>query len=304
MIHAWPALLLLSAQPAGGAQPDRPAFERPVEIGRGGRVAVRLDREVYESARPDLGDLRVIDEAGRRVPFLIDRGERPALRSEEAASLRNQGWDRDGSATAVLDFGSRVRKTRLRLALSGDNFRRRVSVEASDDGTSWTTIVDEAWVFAVPGADAARYETVALPENDFPLLRLTVHPGEGERARVLVVAAAVPASGEPPRREDTLRPQWARAEDVASGETWLTLDLGARHQPFHADRARGRRRALLPRGARRGAPGRPAGRVAAALDRDRPRRDPQARPRRAEARVPDARRGGPRARAARPAAQR
>ncbi len=150
------------------------------------------------------------------------------------AAIRNQSRRRDGAASAVLDFGGRLRKTRLQLSLSGENFRRRVSVEGGEAGDEWVTIVDEAWVFAVPGPAPARYETLTLPENDFPLLRVVVHPGDGERGRILLRAALVPAGQEPPRREQVLEPHWTRAEDTRSRETWLTVDLGARHQPFHA----------------------------------------------------------------------
>ena len=235
MTHAAPMLLALAqaAIPVDSASPA-PVFERPIEIVRPGRVAVRLDREIYEGARRDLGDVRVLDGAGRLVPFLLDRGDASGPRTDVVAAVSNQGWRADGAATAVLDFADRVRKTRLRLALSGDNFRRRVTVEGGGDGEPWTTLVDEAWVFAVPGNEAARYETLALPENDFPLLRVTVHPGEGEHGRVVVSGAVIPAVAEPPRSEDVLRPQWTRAEDANGRETWLTLDLGARHQPFDA----------------------------------------------------------------------
>ncbi len=229
------AALWILAQAATPASPSpRPVFERPIQVAAAGRIAVRLDRDVYEAARADLGDLRVLDDGGGLVPFLIDRGQAAAPASDVPAGIRNQGWRPDGAASAVLDFGGRLHKTRLRLSLSGDNFRRRVSVEGGETGAEWTTIVDEAWVFAVPGPSAARYETLVLPENDFPLLRVLVHPGDGERERVLVRGALVPVAQEPPRREEVHKPPWTRAEEAVSHETWLTVDLGARHQPFHA----------------------------------------------------------------------
>ena len=107
-------------------------------------------------------------------------------------------------------------------------------MEGSDDQASWKTIVDEAWVFAVPAREPARYETLDLPENDFPFLRVTVHPGPDERERIAIVDASVPAEGRPPLREDVLVPRFSRVEDVKDAETWLVLELGARHQPFHA----------------------------------------------------------------------
>jgi hypothetical protein len=226
------ALLGAAAAPPRFAEPR---FERPIEISGPGRVAVRLDERVYEAARADLGDLRVVDERGGLVPFLIDRGQAARPYSLDLRpTIRNRAWLADGSAVAVLDFGGRVAKGRLSLALSGQNFRRRVAVEGSDEQGSWKLIVDEAWVFAVPAREPARYETLDLPENDFPLLRVTVHPGPDERERIAIVDAGVPAAGRPPLREDVLKPRWTRAEDAKDAETWLVLELGARHQPFHA----------------------------------------------------------------------
>lgn len=224
---------LLAALVAAAA-PGPPAFERVVRVDEAGRAALVLDRDVYESARADLGDLRLLDPSGREVAYVLDRGGTSARSGPVRPEVRNRGWRADGAATAVLDFGARVAKRRLTLRLSGDNFRRPVSVEGSDDGREWTTLVDETWVFAVPGEDAARYETVELPENDFPLLRVAARPAADERSRPAIVEALVPGGEPGATREALLRPRWSAARDPRARETWLTLDLGARHQPFAA----------------------------------------------------------------------
>jgi hypothetical protein len=230
---------LLAASAAGalavaaGPSPQPPAFGRSIDVAAPGRVFARLDPHVYEGARADLGDLRVSDERGRDVPYVIDRAEALGL-PEARPAIRNRGWSAEGAATAVLDFGGRLGKRRLKLRLSGDNFRRRVAVEGGEDGTGWVTLVDEAWVFAVPGREVARYETVDLPENDFPLLRVVAHPAPDERGRPAIEDAWVPGDGRPPRAEERLASRWSEAQDAKDRETWLTLDLGARHQPFHA----------------------------------------------------------------------
>jgi hypothetical protein len=218
---------------AAAADATVPAFEREVVVPGEGLVAVRLDRHVYEAARPDLGDLRIRDARGGVVPYVLDRGV-AAPRPERHPRIRNRGTRQGGAATAVLDFGERVSRERLALRLSGENFRRRVSIEGSDDGHAWTTLVDEAWVFAIPGPEGARYEDVALPENDFALLRVTAFAGPREQTPVSIEDAWLPADEPRVRREEMLAPRWSRAEEPRSRETWLTLDLGARHQPFRA----------------------------------------------------------------------
>ncbi len=199
-----------------------------------GRVAVRLDRDVYEGARRDLGDLRVLDAGGREVAFVVDRASPGGRAADVRPAVRNRGWRRDGAATAVLDFGGRVAKRRLELRLSGDNFRRLVAVEGGEGGAAWTTLVDEAWVFAIPGPGPFRHEALDLPENDFPLLRVVVSPSPDEKARPAIEDAFVPGDGRPRRPEERLELRWSEAQDAASRETWLTLDLGARHQPLEA----------------------------------------------------------------------
>jgi hypothetical protein len=216
------------------ASESPPAFERAVQVAAPGRVAVRLDRDVYEAARPDLGDLRVREASGRLVPFVLDRGASTAHEEERRPQIRNAGRTARGEATADLDFGGPAARSRLQLRLSGDNFRRAVSVAGSADGREWTTLVDEAWVFAVPGADAARYETVELPPNDFALLRVRVRSGPDERGRVAIEDAWAPRNGRRPAREETLEPRLSRVDEGPRRETWLTLDLGAAHQPFDA----------------------------------------------------------------------
>ena len=89
-------------------------------------------------------------------------------------------------------------------------------------------------MFAVPGAEPARYETVDLPENDFPLLRVVAHPAPDEKSRPAIEDAWVPGDGRSPGSEQRLVARWSEAQDPKARETWLTLDLGARHQPFDA----------------------------------------------------------------------
>jgi hypothetical protein len=225
--------VLAGAAALAAESPPAPAFEREIRVAGPGLAAVRLDRHVYEAARSDLGDLRVLDPQGEPVPYALDRGL-PGPQPESRPRVRNRGFVGRGSATAVLDFGEKTSKERLALRLSGHNFRRRVSVEGSDDGRDWTMLTDQGWVFAIPGPEAARYETVALPQNDFALLRVTVHPGPRERERVLIEEAWLPAGERRARRVEALEPRWSRADEPRSRETWITLDLGARHQPYRA----------------------------------------------------------------------
>jgi hypothetical protein len=242
-LRARVGLLAAAALGLAAASADRPTVERAIDVRGPGRVAVVLDRDVYESAREDLGDLRIVDAVDRAVPYLLERvGEEPPAVTTPV--LLNRGFARGKSATVTVDFEGPVLKRDLVLSLSGDNFRRRVLVEGKgrhDD--AWTTLTDSAYVFAVPPSaggpgrlpgEARRYETVTLPENNHQFLRVTVFRGQDEREEMEIrdVRAGTVPSRRP--REVPLTPRLLRTEDTFRHETLLTLDLGARHQPFRA----------------------------------------------------------------------
>jgi hypothetical protein len=205
---------------------------RAVDVQAPGATVVALDRDVYENARADLGDLRVLDQSGREAPYLLARVE------DEAAALRRPtmrdvSFVRGQQAMATLDFGAPTLKAELRLALSGDNFRRRVKVEGrSRRDPQWATLVDDAYVFAVPPPAGARYETVALPENNYQVLRVTVFHGPDDPPRIEIRDAWIRAYEHRRPREEPVAARVTVAEDAKARETVLTLDLGARHQPF------------------------------------------------------------------------
>jgi uncharacterized protein DUF3999 len=213
------------------------SVEREIAVPVPGRVVVTLDTAVYEGARADLGDLRVVDGAGAEVPYLLERVEDELLLPTQHPQIGNRVFRRGAETQATLDFGVPTLKSQLTLSLSGDNFRRRVKVEGrARTDPQWATLTDSAYVFAVPGPQAARYETVALPENNFPLLRVTVYHGPDDPERISILDASTrPAERRRPR-EVTLVPRLSRTEDASAHETILTVDLGARHQPVRGVR--------------------------------------------------------------------
>lgn len=225
------AAVLLSLLASAAASPAPRTYERAIRAAGPGRLAAALDAAVYDAARADLGDLRVLDDQGRAVPFVLDRAADDAP-DRHPAALRDRVFDRGAFARVTLDFGRRLLKDELTLALSGDSFRRRVVVEGRDDGGPWAVLVDDAYVFAVPGRPPARYETVPLPENDFRELRVTVHHDEGDPSRIEVRDAWTDARAGRRPREVRLPVKLQRVEDAERRETILVLHLGASGQPF------------------------------------------------------------------------
>ena len=221
----------LGARAVGAA--GEGSTERALQFTRAGRVAVTLDQDVYEHARADLGDLRVVDHEGRQVPYLLQRVADDHIPAPRYPSVSYRTFVPGDHVAATLDFGASTLKDELALSLSGDEFRRRVRVEGrSRRDPEWELLTDQAYVFAVPDPGGARYEIVRLPENNHQFLRVTVYNGPGDPPRIEIVDAWTRPEPRRRPREVPLAARLSRSEAPERRETRFTLDLGARHQPF------------------------------------------------------------------------
>ena len=84
---------------------------RPVEPAAPGPAVFTLDRDVYENAREDLGDLRVVDDEGRETPYLLARADERTVASVRPA-MTDASFVRGQRAMVTLDFGAPTLKIR------------------------------------------------------------------------------------------------------------------------------------------------------------------------------------------------
>ncbi len=106
-----------------------------------GWVRLPLDRSVLAHARPDLGDVRVVDAEGRQVPSLLRRTGRETA-WETAPFTR----DEVGSLSRIrVALGAELAPVAtVRLGTSGDTFRRSVRV-LRDRGTITEPLRSVEW---------------------------------------------------------------------------------------------------------------------------------------------------------------
>ena len=211
------------------------------EVGLGesppGFVRVTLTPEVFDQSQGSLNDLRVLDGDAALVPYVIYRGrardvEKVAWRP---AQLLNRTFQPEKYNRVTLDFGERVKKNRIRVRLSQTNFRRRVLIEGSDDGTNWDIVAENKWLFDIHLPDKEfTVDTLDLRTNDFRYLRLTAYnmPDDPRRIEIESVEGALAEKlGE---AELTPVPVTIRSvtHDEKKQQTIYELDLGFRNLPM------------------------------------------------------------------------
>jgi len=239
---AWAA----PAKPAAGPKTEdltRWALVAPVRLGAeappaGGLVEYALNPDAISQARADLGDLRLFDGAGQIVPYVIrvDSGQKGKPNAYEPVRTYNPVYVSGKHSSVTLDFGGTAKRTEIEVLTPGTNFRRRVMIEASSDGQSWQILRKSDWLFNVTHENGQYSKSrVALPDNDFRYLRVTVYhapddPAELpiEKVRAWYVKNIPPVTASVPVKADSVT-----VTDVPRFRaTEIEVDLGFEKLPL------------------------------------------------------------------------
>ena len=194
--------------------------EQQFNIAAPGLVKLSLPAETLDAARPALEDVRLYDDAGNELPFLIERLTPASKVTQGAKSFRVSL--NPGTTVITLETGLAQPLDAVTLETPAPNFIKAVQIEGSTDARRWQTLAQGQPIFRQPnGASQLR---LAIPVGTWRSLRLTVDdqrsqpiPFTGARVHA---AAAEPAPSEP-------LPVTIAERHENPGETRLTLILSA-----------------------------------------------------------------------------
>jgi hypothetical protein len=212
--------LLLCVSAAAANLPSGWQRTQSIEVLTAGLVKISLPIETLDAARPGLEDLRLYDEAGAEVPYLI---ERPAQVAKVAQAVKAFQVSLTTSTTVItLETGLAEPLDGITLETPAKDFIKAVRVESSEDGSRWQTLSQGQPIFRQP--DGASHLQISLPPRSSTWLRLSVD--DGRSPPVPFTGALVhPAMGEPAPGE--LISTSITERDENPGETRLALSLGA-----------------------------------------------------------------------------
>jgi len=214
------AFVLAWSYSAAAGLPAEWQHDQPFSATAPGLVELNLPAETLDAARPALEDLRLYDDAGNEVPYLI---ERPAPVIKIVQNPKSFHVSMTASNTAiVLETGLAQPLDDLVLETPAGSFIKPVRVEGSTDLQRWQVLEPGQPIFRQP--DGASRLHVSFPAGTWPWLRLTVDdrrsppiPFTGARIHVAVKEPA--PSG--------WMPATIAERNENPGETRLALNLGA-----------------------------------------------------------------------------
>jgi hypothetical protein len=142
-----------------------------VQVDRAGMVKLSLPLETIDASRPGLDDLRLFDDHGRELPFLLERPVQPP-KVVRAPARFDVAMEAE-KTIATLETGMVQPLAGLTLETPARDFLKAVFLEGSRDGKTWETIAQHQPVFRLAGG-ASRL-LLPLPPETWAFVRLTVN---------------------------------------------------------------------------------------------------------------------------------
>src|SRR5579872_782325 len=185
MIAVWIASLLFIAAPATsltGAWEHWHA-SRLIETHTTAQpllVAFALPVAVYGSSQPGLEDLRIVDDAGQEVPYVIDTPQVHRSVEWSAARVFDTGFIPGRYTQAVADVGDAGTPhdlLRIEANPADSDFFAWVGVDASVDGRTWRIVRERAPIFRFASDGISGQLQISIPETRSRFLRVRILDG-------------------------------------------------------------------------------------------------------------------------------
>jgi hypothetical protein len=164
------ALLLVASASARQPAADRFRFERPIDAGGAGPRRLAVDVALLTGAQRSLADLRLFDEKGAAVPYIL-------LQSP----VRQRSWTAgevlpiaatDKASGFEADFLSPQPMDGIQVAGLRPPFLKRLMLEGSGDRGHWTLLAAEGTLFDLPDEGLRQIE-LSFPSGMYRYLRVT-----------------------------------------------------------------------------------------------------------------------------------
>jgi hypothetical protein len=191
----------------------------------GTTTAVVAPPDLYAHAQTGLADLRVIDDRGTEIPYVIFQRLGSSKSSVLPMTLRENSFSAGAFTQLVLDAGAHAPfHNTVRIETGATDFIEWVQVEASDDGHVWRMVQERAPIFRFRKNAHEGTQLVHYSENNAQYLRVRILDGDN---KFLVSGAEIlHETTEPAERVPLELAMIADAKQPAGRSVW-NAELGA-----------------------------------------------------------------------------
>lgn len=137
-----------------------------------------LGPDVFSHARTDLLDLRIFNSTGEAQPYALRTLSPKSIREVIAATEFDRLEPDDGPHELTLELlPESVEHNEIQIVLTGEDFRRAVEVEGSDDGKQqWRRLVAANLIRFTDGNQKINVQSLVYENSRLKFIRVKVQP--------------------------------------------------------------------------------------------------------------------------------
>lgn len=208
-------------------------YSRTLPPGEPGQsLEIRLAEDVLLHSENHLADLRVIDDRGAEVPYVLVT-DRPAAQVERrSATLREKSFVPGKYTQVVLDFGEHAPfHNGIHIETPASDFIHWVELAASDDARAWRILKARAPISRFRTENLEGNQTIRYSDTNARYLRLRIAEPSGEFPVTGASVSFLAAAREPVRSRipAPLNPDATRPPAL----TRWNVDLGGDQLPVN-----------------------------------------------------------------------
>jgi hypothetical protein len=183
MTRRFALMFCLGLSVSATAADGEPPFRYRKDLDRGAATAeeilgVPLDTDIYAATRDGYPDLRVVDDRGARVPYVLEpAGERRTIQVREPCSSRVRWLHVDeGKALEIIivldEKAPSASGATIRTPLI--DYERRVRVYGSRDGKDWALLASDRLIYDYTRFMDIRNRDIEFPVSEYRQFKLVV----------------------------------------------------------------------------------------------------------------------------------
>jgi hypothetical protein len=182
ILRSVASALLLLASAVTAMATDLPGqwrawhYSRQISISdASGPVKVSIPPDIYAHLENGLSDLRVLDDLGSEIPFILyDENVRAPVESRPA-TIRENSFLQGKYTQLVVDLGARTGfHNALEIQTNETDFINWVEIAASEDATTWRIVKDRAPISGFRKENVAGSRFVRYSDNNARFLRVRI----------------------------------------------------------------------------------------------------------------------------------
>jgi hypothetical protein len=151
-------------------------YSRPLEISDAtGPSKFNVPMNLYARLDNGFADLRIVDEAGKEIPFLLyDKNIRAPIETRHA-TIRESSFVPDKYTQLVIDLGEKTAfHNTVEIHTSQTDFIDWVEIAASDDAKTWRMVKDRAPISGFSKENIVGSRMVHYSDNNARFLRIRI----------------------------------------------------------------------------------------------------------------------------------